>query len=134
MCSCWKEPTIHGKSFMDDDFMLKIIALCYLKLTAHNEQMNTNHVKVRHTPDMYIFLKHGNKNIINGSLFKEGTMVMHLEAIEIDVQFSCASFACGRKVFLLDNVFESAIVLVIKYSLGALTILPVAFQNYNPQN
>lgn len=61
-------------------------------------------------------------------------MVMNLEAIEIDVQFSCASFACGRKVFLLDNVFESAIVLVIKYSSGALTILQVAFQNYNPQN
>lgn len=58
--------------------------------------------------------------MINGSLFKEETMVVHPETIEIGVQFNHVSFACGRKGF------ESALELVIKHFSGILIILPVA--------
>lgn len=58
--------------------------------------------------------------MINGSLFKEQTKVVHPETIEIGVQFNHASFACGRKGF------ESALELVIKHFSGILIILPVA--------
>lgn len=64
--------------------------------------------------------------MINGSLFKEETMVVYPESIEIGVQFNHASFACGRKIFLMDNGFESAVILVIKHFSGILIILPVA--------
>lgn len=86
---------------------------------------------MRHTCDMCTFLEHRNKIIINGSLSKEGNTAVHPEAIEINVLFSCASFACGKKVLLLENGFESAVLMGTKYYSGTLDILPVAFQNYN---
>lgn len=45
---------------MNDYFMLKIITLCCLKLTGHNELLNTKHAKLKCTCDMYTFSKHGN--------------------------------------------------------------------------
>lgn len=70
LCPCWKEPYICGKCSMNDYFMLKIISVCYLKLTGHNELLNTKHATLKCTCDMYTFLKHGNEIQLMGLSIK----------------------------------------------------------------